>query len=63
MKQQADEEKAEVNIFYHFSLGCGSGLIQSGYGSSILAQSGSGFTSFLNPDPMRIRVRIYKRKF
>jgi hypothetical protein len=36
----------------------------SGYGSSILAQSGSGYgtrsTKALSPDPVRIRIRIYK---
>jgi hypothetical protein len=45
----------------------GSGLIQSGSGTSISAQSGSnisaqsGSTKFLNLDPMRIR--LHKGKF
>jgi hypothetical protein len=39
--------------------GCGSGLIQSGSRSwfSIFPQSGSGSTTFLNPDPQRKILR------
>jgi hypothetical protein len=46
-------------IFLPSTQGCGSGLIQSGSGSSILAQSGSGYgsTKSLNPDPIWIRIR------
>jgi hypothetical protein len=33
-------------------------LIQSGYGSSIFPQSGSGSTKFLNPDPMRTKENL-----
>jgi hypothetical protein len=45
--------------------GCESGLIQSGSGSgsSIFPQYGSGSTKFLNPDTMRIWIRIHKGKF
>jgi hypothetical protein len=55
----------ELNCTYTFNEACGSGLIQSGpgSGSSIFPQSGSGSTKCLNPDPMRIPIRIHKGKF
>jgi hypothetical protein len=46
-----------------FIKGRGSGLIQYGSGSSILAQSVTGYANSLNPNPMRIRIQIHNRPF
>jgi hypothetical protein len=58
-----DEIVPNHQHYLYLDQGCGSGLIQSGYGSGSrnLAQSGygSGSTMSLNPDPIWIRIRIH----